>query len=71
MLDLVRPPTGFIGRTSHGKSTRGSEDHIHTDRWHGVAGRDAVHQKLSGLGGDRSEIIAYHEGIIPVVLGFI
>ena len=71
MLSLVRPPTGFTGRTAHGKSTWRAEDHIHIDRSHGVTGRGTVHLKGGRCGGDRSKVIAYHHGIIPVVLGFI
>ena len=70
MLNLVSATTRLRGRTAHCKSAWGTEDHFHPiSRWHGVAGRGAVHHKRSGMGGDRSKIIAYHEGIISVVLG--
>ena len=48
MLGLIPSPSGFIGRTAHRKSARGAEDHIHTDRGHGVACRGTVHHKRVG-----------------------
>ena len=36
MLGLIPSPSSFIGRTAHRKGTGRAEDHIHTDRGHGV-----------------------------------
>ena len=71
MFGLIPSPSRFIGRTAHRKSARRAEDHIHTDRGHGVACRSTIHHKRSGLRGDRSKIIAHHKSIISIVPGAI
>ena len=71
MLGLIAPrPVSLVGLPIV-KVPGGQKDHIHTDRGHGVACRGTIHHKSSGLGGDRSKIIAHHKGIISIVQGAI